>query len=91
MLPPSHSLNLLQQKSPKKIALILLTGYLEICGVKKLMKIPASYTEINGRGIFKGDFKINREEFHVNGSGIKAKMVGNEIQITFNIPTSKIG
>jgi len=69
----------------------IITGYLEICGVKKLMKIPASYTEINGRGIFKGDFKINREEFHVNGSGIKAKMVGSEIQVTFNIPTSKIG
>lgn len=65
----------------------LIEGKMEIHGVSKLIKVPAKYEEKNGKGIFTGEFTINREDYGVTGSGIKAKMVGDNIKVSFNIPT----
>jgi len=66
----------------------LIDGKMEIHGVSKSVKVPVKYEEKNGKGIFTGEFTINREDYGVTGSGIKAKMVGDNVKVSFNIPTS---
>jgi len=67
----------------------MVEGNLELHGVTKAVKIPFDYTESNNKGVFSGDFSVNRGDYGV-GKGMKAKMVGNDIKITFKIPTTKI-
>jgi polyisoprenoid-binding protein YceI len=67
----------------------ILSGKLELRGVSKDIKVPASFEEKVGKGVFTGDFTINRNDYGVSGSGMKAKMVGDNIKVSFNIPTSK--
>jgi polyisoprenoid-binding protein YceI len=67
----------------------IIAGKLELRGVSKDVKIPATYEEKNGKGVFAGEFTINRNDYGVRGSGMKAKMVGDNVKVNFNIPTSK--
>jgi polyisoprenoid-binding protein YceI len=68
----------------------IIAGKMELHGVSKDIKIPTSYDEKSGKGVFSGEFTINRNDYGVSGSGIKAKMVGDNVKVSFNIPTSKI-
>ena len=68
----------------------IISGNLELRGVSKAVEIPFTYKEENGKGIFSGNFAINRSDYGVTGSGLKAKIVGENIKVTFNIPTGKI-
>ena len=63
-------------------------GNMELHGVSKSVKILANYADKNSKGVFSGTFAINRDDYGV-GTGLKAKMVGSDIKITFNIPTTK--
>jgi len=67
----------------------IIAGKLELRGVSKDVKVPATYEEKSGKGVFAGEFTINRNDYGVSGSGMKAKMVGDNIKVNFNIPTSK--
>jgi len=68
----------------------LIEGKMELRGVSKAVKVPAKYEEKDGKGIFTGEFTINRQDYGVTGSGLKAKMVGDNVKVSFNIPTTKI-
>ena len=61
-------------------------GIMNLHGVSKTVLIPFNYSEKDGK--FTGSFTINRSDYGVTGSGMKAKFVGEEIEVTFNIPTS---
>jgi polyisoprenoid-binding protein YceI len=65
---------------------ITVTGDLTLHGVTKSVSVPFTYSD--GDGTFKGSFVVNRSDYGVTGVGMKAKFVGEEIEITFNIPTS---
>lgn len=67
----------------------MLAGKLELRGVTKDIKVPASYEEKGGKGVFTGEFTINRNDYGVSGAGMKAKMVGDNVKVSFNIPTNK--
>lgn len=64
-------------------------GNLELHGVTKEILIPFKYTESGNKGIFSGSFKINRSDYGVKGSGMKASFVGEEVEIMFEVPTTK--
>lgn len=64
-------------------------GNLELHGVTKEVTIPFKYTEAGNKGTFSGSFKINRSDYGVKGSGMKASFVGEEVEITFEVPTTK--
>jgi polyisoprenoid-binding protein YceI len=66
----------------------IIAGKLELRGVSKDVKIPATYEEKDGKGTFAGEFTINRNEYGVTGQGMKAKMVGDNVKVSFNIPTT---
>jgi polyisoprenoid-binding protein YceI len=68
----------------------IVSGNMELRGVTKPVEIPFSYKEENGKGIFSGTFSINRTDYGVTGSGLKAKIVGENVKVNFNIPTGKI-
>lgn len=61
------------------------SGTLSMHGTSKQVTIPFQYTD----GIFSGTFTVNRTDFGINGSGMKASFVGDEIEITFRVPTSE--
>jgi polyisoprenoid-binding protein YceI len=64
----------------------LVYGTMKLHGVEKDVQIPFSYNEESGE--FNGSFVVNRSDYGVTGVGMKAKFVGEEIEISFNIPTS---
>jgi len=64
-------------------------GNLELHGVTKEINVPFKYIEAGNKGTFSGSFKINRSDYGVKGSGMKASFVGEEVEITFDIPTVK--
>lgn len=74
----------------KQNDMFIISGSLELRGVIKTVEIPFTYKEENGKGIFSGNFTINRNDYGVTGSGLKAKIVGENVKINFNIPTRKI-
>jgi polyisoprenoid-binding protein YceI len=64
----------------------IVDGAMTLHGVTKPVQVSFNYSEADGK--FTGSFTINRSEYGVTGVGMKAKFVGEEIEITFNIPTS---
>lgn len=62
----------------------LVSGSLTLHGTTKQVSIPFSFEN----DVFSGSFTINRSDYGVAGSGMKAKFVGEEIEISYNIPTS---
>lgn len=62
----------------------LVRGSLTLHGTTKEVSIPFSFEN----DVFSGSFTINRSDYGVTGSGMKAKFVGEEIAIFYNIPTS---
>jgi polyisoprenoid-binding protein YceI len=67
---------------------IIVTGTLELHGVKKQIQIPFTFSNTNGKGTFVGGVKINRKDF-----GIKGNMFGfavsSEFDIALQVPVSK--
>ncbi len=61
-------------------------GGLTIKGVTRTVEIPFTFTEKANSGVFKGAFTIHREDF---GVGKKGGTVGNEIDITLEVPVIK--
>ena len=64
----------------------IVDGSMMLHGVTKTVQVPFNYSEADGK--FAGSFIINRSDFGVTGVGMKANFVGEEIEISFNIPTS---
>ncbi|WDF55032.1 YceI family protein [Mucilaginibacter sp. KACC 22063] len=53
----------------------------------KSIEVPFTYTEKGEAAVFKGSFKINRQDFGVGG---KSLMLSNEATITIEVETNKI-
>lgn len=67
----------------------LVSGTMSMHGISKKVTIPFQY---NPDGVFSGTFTVNRIDYGITGVGMKASFVGEDIEITFNIPTvSKAG
>ena len=65
---------------------VVVTGDLTLHGVTKTVDIPFTFSADSGT--FAGSFIVNRSEYGITGAGMKANFVGEEIEVTFNIPTS---
>lgn len=61
-------------------------GDLTLHGVTKQVEVPFYYSEETGT--FKGEFFVNRKDHGIDGGGLKAIFVGEDIEISFHIPTS---
>ncbi|HLK27511.1 MAG TPA: YceI family protein [Puia sp.] len=57
-------------------------GTLEIKGEKKEISFPFTATPVDGGFLFKGEFKINRKDFHVGGSSTISDNVNVILSIT---------
>lgn len=65
----------------------VVNGILTLRGVPKPVTIPYTFAPGAGGGTFTGTFTVNRKDFGINGS-MMGFMVGNEIEISLNIPVS---
>jgi polyisoprenoid-binding protein YceI len=61
-------------------------GTLTMKDVSKLVIIPFTFTENGSEGVFKGDFEINREDFHI---GSKGGSIGEKVSVHLEVPASK--
>lgn len=71
------------QKQDDKYTVV---GTMNLHGIEKAVQIPFNYNEESGE--FTGSFTVNRSDYGITGAGLKAIFVGEEIEISFNIPTS---
>ena len=61
-------------------------GELTMKGVTKPVEIPFTFSVKGNTGLFKGDCKLNREDFNL---GKKGGSVGNEVTIHLEVPVKK--
>jgi polyisoprenoid-binding protein YceI len=61
-------------------------GTLTMKDVSKPVSIPFTFTANGSNGVFKGDFEINREDFHI---GSKGGSIGDKVSIHLEVPASK--
>lgn len=61
-------------------------GELTVKGTTKPVEIPFTFSGNGSSGVFKGEFNINREDYHV---GKKGGSVGDIITITLEVPVKK--
>src|SRR5579862_8232778 len=61
-------------------------GNLNLKGVSKTIEIPFTLTGNENSGTFKGEFTINREDFHI---GKKGGSVGDNVTVTLEVPVKK--
>jgi polyisoprenoid-binding protein YceI len=59
------------------------SGDLKIKDVSKPIVIPFTFTNKDASGVFKGEFKINREDYKVGKPG---GSVGKDITISLSVP-----
>lgn len=62
-------------------------GELTIKGVSKHEEIPFSFSETGDKGVFKGNFTIQRKDFGVGDSG---GSIGNDINVDLTVPVTKV-
>ena len=67
---------------------IIVVGTLELHGIKKQIQIPFTFSGSNTKGNFIGSFKVMRKDYGIKGNFF-GFTVGNEFDITLNIPVTK--
>ncbi len=63
-------------------------GDLTLHGVSKPMAIPFQFSQQGGKGVFTGQFKVNRKDFGINGN-VLGFTVGEEFDVTLRVPVSR--
>ena len=63
-------------------------GDLTLRGVKKPVAIPFQFSQQGGKGVFTGQFKVNRKDFGINGNAL-GFTVGEEFDVTLRVPVSR--
>ncbi|MEO1260214.1 MAG: YceI family protein [Bacteroidota bacterium] len=63
----------------------LVTGTLEIRGIRKEVTFPFQFSRDENKGLFEGRLTINREDFKIDGP-MMAFMVGNKVEIELKVP-----
>jgi len=66
----------------------IVTGILELHGTKKKIQIPFSFTNSGGKGLFTGDFTINRKDYGINGN-VFGFAVGTEFTVSLKVPVKQ--
>ena len=66
----------------------LVRGDLTLHGVKKPVAIPFQFSQQGSRGVFTGQFKVNRKDFGINGNAL-GFTVGEEFDVTLRVPVSR--
>lgn len=72
-------------KEPKGYRVI---GNLTLHGITKTIAIPFQFSTDNKKGLFEGNFKINRKDYGINGNSF-GFVVGKEYDIKLRIPVVK--
>jgi len=72
----------------KKAEQYIVTGTLELHGVKKEIQIPFSFSEQGNKASFTGSFKVNRKDYGINGN-MMGFLVGDDFDVTLNVPVTK--
>ena len=63
-------------------------GDLTLHGVKKPVAIPFQFSQQADKGVFTGQFKVNRKDFGINGNAL-GFTVGEELEVTLRVPVSR--
>lgn len=63
-------------------------GDLTLHGVKKPVIIPFQFSQQGEKGVFTGQFKVNRKDFGINGNAL-GFTVGEELDVTLRVPVSR--
>ena len=63
-------------------------GDLTLHGVKKPVTIPFQFSQQGDKGVFTGQFKVNRKEFGINGNAL-GFTVGEVFDVTLRVPVSR--
>ena len=63
-------------------------GDLTLHGVKKPVAIPFQFSQQADKGVFTGQFKVNRKDFGINGNAL-GFTVGEELDVTLRVPVSR--
>jgi polyisoprenoid-binding protein YceI len=74
------------QKIQKTATGFEVLGELNLKGTAKSVTIPFTFTSSGNTGIFKGNFSIKREDYHLGKPG---GSVGSVIDITLEVPVKK--
>ncbi len=67
---------------------IIVSGILELHGIKKNVQIPFAFSESGSKANFTGNFKVNRRDYGIKGNFF-GFTVGNEFEVKLNIPVTK--
>lgn len=65
-------------------------GVIEIHGIQKAITIPFTFQEKADRGIFKGDFSLDRNDFEIYGPFF-GFVVGDEFRVELVVSTKRMG
>jgi polyisoprenoid-binding protein YceI len=64
------------------------TGLLNMRGVGKEITFPFSFSPTENGGLFEGTFRVNREDYGLNGPWM-AFTVGEEVKVTLKVPVKR--
>lgn len=67
----------------------LLTGTLELRGIKKTLSFPFSFSDSGYSGEFTGSFRVNRKDFGIEGNFMEF-MVGDDFEVKVKVPVTRI-
>ncbi|GAA4046700.1 YceI family protein [Hymenobacter glaciei] len=62
-------------------------GDLTLHGVKKPVAIPFQFSQQGAKGVFTGQFQVNRKDFGIKGNAL-GFTVGEELEVTLRVPVS---
>lgn len=63
-------------------------GDLTLHGVRKPVAIPFQFSQQGNKGVFTGQFKVNRKDFGIKGNAL-GFTVGEEMDVTLRVPVSR--
>jgi polyisoprenoid-binding protein YceI len=66
----------------------MVNGNLTLHGVTKPVSIPFQFSETQGKGLFVGNFKVNRKDYGIKGNAF-GFLVGEEFSIELKVPVMK--
>ena len=66
----------------------LVTGTLDLRGIKKEITFPFQFTKEENRGLFEGNLTINRADYNIDGP-MMAFMVGSEVTVKLKVPVKQ--
>jgi len=66
---------------------LVVSGCLELHGIKKQIQIPFTFSEVGTKAVFVGKFSVNRKDYGINGNFF-GFVVGKDFEVNLNIPVT---